>query len=78
MTNPNDSAMPFALGGKTLNGEDDFIVTGLTKREIFSKDAPEIPHWFNTGDYVSEEDKFFSWRTYYADRLIEELNKTEK
>lgn len=78
MTNPNDSAMP-SIG--VAEGQEFFVdsnMRGLTKRETFAKDAPALPYWFDAGTYANEENTFFAWRTYYADRLIEELNKTEK
>lgn len=128
ITRADDTAMPFLLP----RGEDDFS-TGLTKREIFSKDAPDtVPYWFvhNSSDKPVEpkspytltakqseiiagcikdpcwslpqdlsffeklmndynnslsewerkdaEERYFQWRTYYADKLIEQLNKIEK
>jgi hypothetical protein len=57
---------------------------GLTKREIFAKDAPEVPpDWFRTnyGNKNSHalwdgENLFFAWRIYYADKMLAELDQT--
>ena len=109
------------------------VATGLTIRQLFSKDAPDdIPYWFVSvhedapkfpeipadleeskqnqisgwlhdpigdlpkdlmffqelfseyhkakyeWDLKTTEERYFQWRTYYADKLIEQLNKTEK
>lgn len=65
---------------------------GLTKREMFAMNAPEAPSWFKNYLYIndlhyrqaeksdaagSESYLFFAWRTYYADALLAELERSK-
>jgi len=54
---------------------------GLTKREMFAMNAPEMPNWFVTKElgtriYQSELGKLeFKWRWHYADMMLQEGEK---
>lgn len=67
--------------------------SGLTKREHFAASAPEAPSWFKNYLYEKDPNYrqiehhkgaadigsylFFAWRTYYADALLAELERTK-
>lgn len=52
---------------------------GMTLRDYFMAHAPDMPGWYS--DFMWEdkkatfEERFFSWRTYYADAMIKERSK---
>ena len=79
-------AMPTQVNGGDLFG-------GLTKREMFAMNAPEMPSWFanklyeddinyrqiiNSGLSINAESYLFlAWRAFYADALLAELERTK-
>lgn len=65
---------------------------GITKREQFAMNAPDAPTWFkhhlHKADLLYRQAEsagiaeggsylFFAWRTYYADKLLAELERTK-
>lgn len=47
---------------------------GLTVAAYFALHAPaEIPDWFRQEE--SAEERFFQWRCFYAEKMIEHLNR---
>lgn len=80
---------------------DGYVFGGLTKREVFAMNAPEVPSWFSAmwfkeNCHVKEyfelpdptydadmaiqtaegnEAEYFAWHTYYADKLLKQLEK---
>jgi hypothetical protein len=59
------------------------VGAGMTKREVFAKDAPSVPQWFmdkwNNGRFdrmvVETEEVYFAWRLYFADTLLKHLEQ---
>ena len=54
-----------------------FTHQGLTARDVFAKDAPDAPEWFekekidsNMYLFSVNEKIFFEWRWYYADMML--------
>lgn len=48
---------------------------GLTVRDYFMAHAPKVPDWFSIqgddGHQPSELDRFFYWRRFYADHMMQ-------
>lgn len=63
------------------SGPYDFSVVhaGLTKREKFAMNAPDaVPTWFTDMNHdLTARERFFQWRSYYADMMLAELERTK-
>lgn len=68
------------------------VKSGFTKRETFAMNAPDAPTWFkhhlHKADLLYRQAEsagiaeggsylFFAWRTYYADKLLAELERSK-
>lgn len=76
--NKNDGGPAFAVAqeidacGMPRTG----VWCGMSLRDYFAAHAPPQPEWFwQIATLESSHDRFFSWRLYYADRMIAELTK---
>ncbi|MEO7047624.1 MAG: hypothetical protein ABI091_20160 [Ferruginibacter sp.] len=48
------------------------MATDETLIGLYARTAPDVPDWFGG---AANEDRFFQWRLYYANKMIELLNK---
>ena len=67
MKNANTPAMP-VMNESEIHGQH----YGLTKREHFAAMAPDIPSWYDQSE-TNFVKRYFSWRCFYADSMLMEL-----
>lgn len=77
MITGNEPAMPYAVGGKTLNGADDYIADGLSIREYFAALAMQ-GYLSGYPNYEPEPEEVAKRAVSIANALIAELNKPAK